>query len=90
MTPIDYPLRLTPLFEFANDFRSTIKSAPTPETAGKWCVGDAQPDCCQPLVSSLCNRNELPARNPLIQYSPPLDLDNVLRVGGRLVRSQLR
>ena len=86
---LHYYSRFTSPFEFAKYFRGTIKPAPSPETAGKCCVEDAQPDCCQLLISSLCNKRELPSRNSLIRYSPPLDLDNVLRVGGRLVRSKL-
>ena len=74
-------------------WKTLIKSTPkipiTREIAIKCLVKAAQRDCFHPFISSLTNSNELPKRSPLAQLSPILDSEGILRVGGRLARTNV-
>ena len=74
-------------------WKSFVKSTPevsvTRETAIKCLVRAAQRDCFQPLILSLSLSKELPKHSPLAQYSPMLDSERILRVGGRLAKADV-
>ena len=69
--------------------KSSPKATPTRDSAVKCLVRAAQLTCYQPIINSLCQGKELPKCNSLAQFSPLIDAEGILRVGGRLARAQV-
>ena len=69
--------------------KSYPKATPTRDSAVKCLVRAARLTCYQPIINSLCQGKELPKCNSLAQFSPLIDVEVILRVGGRLTRAQV-
>lgn len=77
------------VLRWKNCVASASHSAPTRDDAVKCLVRATQLECFGSHISLLSNNRELPKRSPLASFSPFLDPDGVMRVGGRLPAAKL-